>query len=73
MSCEDEHHNHNHGHNHNHNHVAPIPTTAGQSLNNKIDTSKVTALNMANSADDLAKFSKIRLKISNQTNYQIRQ
>ncbi|KAF6065146.1 PITH domain family protein [Candida albicans] len=55
MSCEDEHHNHNHGHNHNHNHVAPIPTTAGQSLNNKIDTSKVTALNMANSADDLAK------------------
>lgn len=55
MSCEDEHHNHNHGHNQNHNHVAPIPTTAGQSLNNKIDTSKVTALNMANSADDLAK------------------
>ena len=65
MSCEDEHHNHNH--------VAPIPTTAGQSLNNKIDTSKVTALNMANSADDLAKVFKDSTKniksnqLSNQT------
>ncbi|KAL3234365.1 hypothetical protein RNJ44_03127 [Nakaseomyces bracarensis] len=36
--CEDEHHDHHH-------HDAPIPTTAGQSLYDQIDTSKVKCLN----------------------------
>ncbi|CAK9440625.1 uncharacterized protein LODBEIA_P46500 [Lodderomyces beijingensis] len=67
MSCEDEHHhdghnhnrnhnhNHGHGHDHDHDHVAPIPTSSSQSLNSKIDTFKVSALNMANPPQDLAK------------------
>ncbi|CAI5756558.1 unnamed protein product [Candida verbasci] len=66
MSCEDEHyHNHNHNHNHNHgdedhghDHIAPIPTNTSQSLNSKIDTFKVTALNLQNPNDDLSKLFK---------------
>ncbi|CCG21501.1 hypothetical protein CORT_0A11160 [Candida orthopsilosis Co 90-125] len=60
MSCEDEHH-HSHGshgnnnHDHDHSHVAPIPTSSSQTLNSKIDTFKVSALNMANAPGELAK------------------
>lgn len=71
MSCEQEHfHSHSHGghdgdddgHSHSHSHgddghqhIAPIPTNASQSLLSKIDTTKVTALNMANPPDEAAK------------------
>jgi len=63
MSCEHEHHHGsgshgNHNHDHDHDHVAPIPTSSSQSLNSKIDTFKVSALNMANQPDDLAKIFK---------------
>ncbi|EGW33474.1 uncharacterized protein SPAPADRAFT_151638 [Spathaspora passalidarum NRRL Y-27907] len=74
MSCEDEHyhgnghHNHNHDHGHDHgDHIAPIPTSSSQSLNSKIDTSKLTALNMANPTDDLAKLFK-----TSETKYHIK-
>ena len=71
MSCEDEHyHGHSHNHNHNHDdndHIAPIPTSSSQSLNSKIDTTKVTALNLANPSDELAKL----FKDSN-TKYQVK-
>ncbi|RLV96014.1 PITH domain-containing protein [Spathaspora sp. JA1] len=75
MSCEDEHyhgngHNHNHGHNHGHDHddhIAPIPTSASQSLNSKVDTSKLTALNLANPSQDLGKLFK-----TSETKYQIK-
>ncbi|EMG50908.1 hypothetical protein SBY92_001684 [Candida maltosa Xu316] len=73
MSCEDEHyHSHSHSHSHNHNHddndhIAPIPTSSSQSLNSKIDTYKVTALNMANPTDDLPKLFK-----DTTTKYQIK-
>lgn len=51
MSCEDEHHDHNHGHLH----VPPIATNQSQSLLQKIDTVHVSALNMSNPREDLAK------------------
>ena len=71
MSCEDEHyHGHSHNHNHNHDdndHIAPIPTSSSQSLNSKIDTTKVTALNLANPSDELAKLFK-----GSNTKYQVK-
>lgn len=77
MSCEDEHyhsHSHSHGnghgggHNHDeHDHIAPIPTTTSQSLNSKIDTTKLTALNLSNHPNDLPKLFKTQ-----ETKYQIK-
>lgn len=61
MSCEHEHsngHGHGHDHDHDHDHVAPIPTGAAQSLWTKIDHPHITALNMANPADDIRRIFK---------------
>lgn len=46
MSCEHEHHNHNHDHDHSH--VPPVPTSAAQLLNLKINLDHVVALNVQN-------------------------
>lgn len=55
MSCENEHH-HLHGDDSLHDdHVAPVPTSAAQLLNLKINLPHVTALNLQNPRDDLAK------------------
>ncbi|ODV81772.1 DUF1000-domain-containing protein [Suhomyces tanzawaensis NRRL Y-17324] len=58
MSCEHEHtHSHGHGHGHDdsdHSHVAPIPTSAAQSLLGKIDLPHITALNAANPPDEIS-------------------
>lgn len=59
MSCEDEHHGHGHGghgddHNHDgHNHIAPIATFSSQSLLSKVDSAKITGLNISNPREDL--------------------
>lgn len=77
MSCEDEHYNgHSHGHNHDsnddgdhhgHSHIAPIPTNQSQSLQSKIDTPHVTALNLQNPNDELPKLFK-----SHEDKYQLK-
>lgn len=70
MSCEDEHHSHggggHGGHDHGHSHTAPLPTNESQSLNGKIDTPHVTALNLANSPEEAGKLFK-----SQQDKYQL--
>lgn len=68
MSCENEHlhlhgdHNHGNGngddHDHDHNHIAPVPTSVAQLLNSKIDSPLVTAFNIQNEQEDLAKMFK---------------
>lgn len=55
MSCEHEHHLHGDDDSHEHSHVAPVPTSKGQLLNLKINLPQVTALNLQNSRDELAK------------------
>lgn len=78
MSCEDEHyhshthgqddgddhrgHSHSHGHGHGHSHTAPIPTNEAQSLQSKIDTAHVTALNLQNPQDEWGKLFKPSLE-----------
>lgn len=54
MSCENEHH-HLHGDDGHDDHVAPVPTSAAQLLNLKINLPLVTALNLHNPKDELAK------------------
>lgn len=65
MSCENEHfhlhggHNDDHDHDHDgHDHVAPVPTSIAQLLNSKINLPQVTALNLQNEREDLAKMFK---------------
>lgn len=69
MSCEDEHYHghgdedgHGHGHNHGHSHTAPMATNESQSLQSKIDTSQVTALNIANTPEEVGKLFKKSLE-----------
>lgn len=63
-TCESESHDHDHNHDHGNNHdghnhgAPPLPTNASQSLNPKIDTSKLTALNLSNPQDELIKLFK---------------
>lgn len=66
MSCEHEHtHGHGghdehggHGENDGHSHVAPVPTSASQSLLSKVDIPHVRALNMANPPEEVQKLFK---------------
>lgn len=58
-ASEEDHHGH-HGYDHDHDHThthphgdPPLPTSVSQSLNSKIDTSKVSACNLLNSQADL--------------------
>lgn len=53
MSCEHEH--HHHSHDDGDSHVLPVPTSSAQLLNSKIDLPHVTALNLQNEPDELAK------------------
>ncbi|GEQ68060.1 hypothetical protein JCM33374_g1726 [Metschnikowia sp. JCM 33374] len=65
MSCENEHF-HGHGHSHSHgghddghdDHIPPEPTFSSQSLNSKINSFQVTALNLANPPEQLAELFK---------------
>lgn len=54
MSCEHEHHSPHHDHSH----VAPVPTSASQLLNLKINLAHVTALNVQNERADWSKIFK---------------
>lgn len=58
MSCENEHH-HLHGDDGHDDHVAPNPTSRAQLLNSKVNLPHVTAFNLANPKDDLAKLFKL--------------